>query len=172
ENTSVALSPDASALSIIFDNYSAEAGKQSPGRKQSDSSQCLVYIMMKLPAGVSIGIARADYRGFISLPAKGNGEVSASLGFLHQPYYLASNHMKQRFTGPIDENFQLSQKIKSPLWSKCGGNVYLMLQSSLKVKSNSHREQALAIIDSLDISHEQGATYEIVKRRCNNKIHR
>ena len=62
---SVSLSPDNSAISILFDQYVVEAG----GAKAFDRKNCNIAVPVHVPQGFSVSVIAIDYRGFVQLPA-------------------------------------------------------------------------------------------------------
>src|SRR4051812_18628969 len=64
---SAVLSPDRKSLSILFDQFQAEAGRTTG--QTVDRKSCNLAIPVHIPQGVSIALFKIDYRGFNSLPA-------------------------------------------------------------------------------------------------------
>ena len=50
-------------------------------------------------------------------------------------------------------------------WSPCGRQVMLEASASMRVMSNSSMQQAIASIDSVDVT--AGLLYKVQWRRCN-----
>src|SRR5258708_1302919 len=65
-SAAVAVSPDARALSILFDQFIAEAGGDT-GRSITRKT-CNLAVPVHIPQGYSVSIFQIDYRGFNSLP--------------------------------------------------------------------------------------------------------
>ena len=79
-SASVALSPDQTAISILFDQYVVEAG----GSKAFDRKNCNIAIPVRVPNGYSVSVFAIDYRGFTGIPAGGRAQLNVN-------YFLAGN---------------------------------------------------------------------------------
>ncbi len=154
-SASVTLSPDAKSLSIIFDSFLAQAG----GRKTIDRKSCNLAIPVHVPQGFSVSIIDVDYRGFVSLPRGSFARVQSEYFFAGQTGPI----LKKTFFGGLERDFLLSAKlgISSIVWSKCGQDVNLRVNTSLLLRS---RKEALAAIDSIDM--DAGLVYHLQWRRC------
>lgn len=158
---SASLSPDAKSLSILFDSYTLEAGRTTG--KRMDRKSCNVAIPVHVPQGYSLSIFQVDYRGFNSLPAGSNSQFNVE-------YFFAGSNgprYSQRFTGPVDRDFEISNKIaaESVVWSACGADTILRTNSNMVVNTNSRGDQTFASVDSADI--KAGIIYQLQWRRCN-----
>jgi hypothetical protein len=157
---SAALSPDRKSLSILFDQYSAEAGR-STGRKV-DRKACNVAIPVHVPQGYSISLFKVDYRGFNSLPAGGRSRLNVNYFFAGQrgPTYT------KEFHGEQNNNYFLTNNVaaESLVWSPCGADTNLRINSDLMVQSNASGQDTLATVDSTDI--KSGLIYHLQWKRC------
>ena len=102
---SAVLSPDNKSLSILFDQFSAEAGG-STGRSM-DRKSCNVSIPVHVPQGLSVSIIKIDYRGFNELP------YGASSTF-NVEYFLAGSTgpvYNRTFTGPLSEDYLINNEL-------------------------------------------------------------
>ena len=161
-SASVTLSPDAKALSIIFDQFLTEAGPSS-GRTL-DRKSCNIAVPVHVPNGFSISVIAVDYRGFVSLP---NSQATARL---QAEYFFAGMRgpvFAKDFRGRADQsyNFNNSLGIQAMVWSPCGADVNLRVNASMMLRNTSRMDDALATVDSADIS--AGIVYQIQMRRCN-----
>ncbi len=171
ENTSFALSPDASVLSVLFDEYKVEVDEDS--RSTYKYKNCIVVLPIKLKKGYKIGVSSLDYRGYVSLPEKASADVLSSISmvsphprFPHFYYFLHNGYQKKSFRGPADEEFLMNQRSKSVYYSGCGGTAYLYLNSSITIRSNRAKEYSLLTLDSLDISQDEGTSINLSARSC------
>ncbi len=93
------VSPDASAMTLIFDQYVAEVG---PGISASASRKfCNLVVDMVVPSGWQFSVFQVDYRGFADLK-------SATTGYMNSSYYFSGSDARTntrtttaRFSGPI-----------------------------------------------------------------------
>lgn len=157
---SVTLSPDLKSLSILFDQYVAQAGPMLG--KTIDRKTCNVAIPIHVPQGFSIAIINVDYRGFVSLPS-----YRASAQFASEYFFAGS--MGPRFTkmwnGPVDTDYLFNNVLgmQSVVWSPCGADVNMRVNTSMLVK-NLGQGDALASVDSADF--KAGLVYQIAWRSC------
>lgn len=158
---SATLSPDKKSLSIIFDEYFVEAG--SVNDKRLARKNCSIAIPVHVPQGFSVSIIDVDYRGYVSLPRRAQARFSAEYFFagIRGPIFTKT------FRGATDEDYVLRNKLglNATVWSKCGADVNLRVNSSMMVRVASTRDDALATVDSADF--DAGILYKLQWRRCN-----
>lgn len=158
-SASVSLSPDQKAISILFDQYVVEAG----GSRAFDRKNCNIAVPVHVPSGYSVSVFAIDYRGFTGLPAGGRATLNVD-------YFLAGQGRGARtsktFTGPVSTDYLKSDSlgVEAVVWSGCGADTILRANTTMLVQSNARREQAVATVDSADIS--AGLVYHIQMRRC------
>jgi hypothetical protein len=157
---SAVLSPDFKTLSILFDQYSAEAGR-STGRNL-DRKSCNIAIPVHVPSGLSISLFQVDYRGFNSLPAGGSSRMSVEYFFAGQ---RGPNYTKD-FRGELNQNFLVTNKLlgESLIWSACGAQTNLRVNSNITAQTNARNEQTITTIDSADL--KSGLIYHVQWRTC------
>lgn len=157
-SASVTVSPDASSLSILFDNYVAEAGS---GRSM-DRKSCNISVPVSVPNGYSVAVIQVDYRGFNFVPRGGMSRFDAE-------YFWAGARgprISRTFMGPVNDSYTISDGLiaSTMVWTPCGADVNLRVNTSMMAKSNARGEQTLATVDSADIS--SGLIYHLQWRRC------
>lgn len=161
-SASVALSPDSKQLSIIFDQFLTEAGPAS-GRTL-DRKSCNIAVPVHVPSGFSISVLAVDYRGFVSLPS------NQSTAQLQAEYFFAGMRgpiFAKSFVGRQDSNYTFTNTlgVQAMVWSPCGADTNLRVNASMMLRNTSRMSDALATVDSADIS--AGIVYQIQMRRCN-----
>src|SRR5690349_12789811 len=72
---SVSVSPAGDAVSILFDQYVAEAGRTTARR--IDRKSCNITIPVSVPSGYSVAVFAVDYRGYNAVPAGGYARFDA-----------------------------------------------------------------------------------------------
>lgn len=158
-SAAVALSPDQSAISILFDQYVVEAG----GKKSFDRKNCNIAIPVHVPQGYSVSVFAIDYRGFTGLPSGGRAQLSVD-------YFLAGQgrgiRTSKTFYGPSSTDYLKSDNLglEAIVWSGCGADTILRANTTMLVQSNSRRDQAMATVDSADV--QAGLVYHIQWRQC------
>lgn len=159
-SASVTLSPDNTALSIIFDDYMVEAGG-ADGKKVARKN-CSIAIPVHVPQGFSVSLIEADYRGYVSLPRQAQARFSVEYFFAGKqgPKY------NKTFSGYTDKDYTINNKlgVYANVWSACGADVNLRVNSSLLVRTNRHNDEALATVDTADFS--SGIIYQLQWKRC------
>ena len=162
-SAAVALSPDESSISILFDTYVAEAG----GARRIDRKSCNLAIPVHVPAGMSISLISMDYRGFTSVPSGGSAVFNAE-------YFFAGGSgpiQSQTFRGPRNDDFTITHEVpmEAQIWSPCGQDVILRANTSMRAMTNSRGDQVLATVDSQDVhgSTDGGFFFFIEERNCN-----
>ncbi len=160
-SASAALSPDSKTLSVLFDQYTVEAGASS--NRSMDRKACNLAIPVHVPHGYSVAVFQVDYRGFASIPRGGRGQFNVEY------FFAGSQGPKQTktFLGPSSDTYNLTSQLTAEqvVWSPCGADTNLRVNTSLLVQTNAGREQALASVDSADIT--AGIVYQIQWRQCN-----
>ncbi len=157
-SASVTLSPDQSALSILFDSYVAEAG----GARRVDRKSCNISVPVEVPQGYSVAVFKVDYRGFNALP---RGAMSR----LESEYFWAGSRgprSSKTFTGPLNDSYTSTDSLLATtlVWTPCGASVNLRVNTSMMAQTNVRGDQALATVDSADVS--SGLIYHLQWRRC------
>ncbi len=158
-SASVTLSPDAKSLSIIFDQFIAEAGPNVG--KRLDRKACNIAIPVHVPSGYSISIIAVDYRGFVSLPRNATAKLSAEYFFagMQGPRFVKDFRGVQN----TDYTFNNTLGVAANVWSPCGADVNLRVNANMML-TNSGFEDAMATVDSTDIN--AGIIYQLQFRRC------
>jgi len=159
-SASVTVSPDQSAITVLFDQFNAEAGQAT--QRRFDRKSCNLTIPVEVPNGFSVAIFKVDYRGFNLIPRGGMNRFDAE-------YFWAGSRgprLSRVFYGPLNDSFTLTDELlaQTMVWTPCGQSVNLRVNASMMVKSNSRLDQTLGMVDSADIS--SGMVYHIQFRRC------
>lgn len=154
------LSPDSKTLSVLFDQYIAEAGT-SVG-KTLDRKSCNLAIPVTIPQGLSVSLIKVDYRGFVSVP-KG---ASARFGV---EYFFAGARgpsTVENFRGPVEREYTITDKLQASaiVWSACGEDVTLRVNSNMLAKSNARGDDVLATVDSTDVDTKM--VYHLQWKQC------
>ena len=158
-SASVTLSPDAKSLSILFDEYYVEAGGAT--NKSMQRKSCNIAIPVHVPQGLSVSVLTIDYRGYNSLPkgAKSTFAVEYFFAGIQGPKF------SKTFNGELDKDYLITNKLKAEalVWSKCGADVNLRTNSSIRVQTKQNKE-ALATVDSQDVS--AAIVYQLQWKKC------
>lgn len=160
-SAAVSVSPDQSSVSILFDQYIVEAGGANPNIARKS---CNIAVPVKIPQGYSVSVFQVDYRGYVFTPRGGSARFSAE-------YFFAGSRgpvLTQNFSGGTDREYIFTNNLigEALVWSSCGADTHLRANTSMMVRSNGRGDEALATVDSADIS--SGIIYHIQWKRCHN----
>jgi len=159
-SVSTSLSPDEQQLSVLFDQFVAEAGPAS-GRTL-DRKSCNISIPVTVPGGYSVSIVGVDYRGFVGLPSRrATARFSAEYFFANMP----GPRMQRNFVGSQNTDYLIENDliVSAQTWSACGAATNLRINASIMLQ-NTDGNDAIATVDSADIS--SGLLYQLQIRRC------
>jgi hypothetical protein len=156
----VALSPDAKAISILFDEFVVEAGGDT-GRSL-ERKTCNIAVPVHVPQGISVSVFKIDYRGFNSLPygAYSRFRVEYFFAGTQGPTY------ERQFNGRLEADYLLTNSLEATavVWSECGKSVILRANTAMLVRTNSSQQQSYSSVDSADIT--AGLVFNIAWKRC------
>jgi len=160
-SASATLTDDGSVLSILFDQFVVEAGNTT-GRR-IDRKNCSLRIPVNVGQGYQVALIAFDYRGFVAVPWGGQAVFDASYAYIGQPTPV---RFSKTFGGGANQNYSVKNELISTTttWSPCGRQVMLEANASMRVMSNSSMQQAMASIDSVDVT--AGLLYKVQWRRC------
>lgn len=174
------LSPDLTAISVIYDDYVVMAaqgsGKRDPRSGLWNAQKvCINRIPLFVDRGTQVQLIQADHRGFAFVPAGARGEVESmvnanlmkgndprSLGRSLLPEALRATHV---ILAGHSEDFFFRQSVGQEVWSPCGQNLILWVNSAVRVSTRS--EEVTVQMDSTDLSSEAVALqFRIRIRAC------
>ena len=159
-SVSAVLSPDQKTLSVLFDSYVAEAGGSSGNT--IDRKNCTLAIPVHVPQGFSVSLYKVDYRGYTYVPRGANAQFNVE-------YFFAGYRGprgQRSFNGPVDSEYLISNDIAvgALVWSPCGADTNLRINSAMTARTNARREQVMATVDSTDV--RSSMLYHIAWQRC------
>ncbi|MDC0255259.1 DUF4360 domain-containing protein [Bacteriovoracales bacterium] len=159
-SASATLSPDQKSLSLIFDEFVVEAGGDT--RRRIARKSCNIAIPVHIPQGLSVSVIQVDYRGYNFLPRGASAKFSAEYFFAgtQGPKYTRT------FRGELDDEYIIenSLPVGAVVWSACGADVNLRVNSSMMVRTNRRKSEALSTVDSADFS--SGIIYRLAWKEC------
>ena len=161
-SASVSITEDGKTMSVLFDQFSAEAGNTT-GRR-IDRKSCNLRVPIKVPQGYSVALIGIDYRGFNAIPGSG-----AYTEFNAEYFYAGSRgpRFTRRFQGPQSNEYLINNKLIATnlVWSQCGAEVIFGINAAATAMANTQMQQTMMIVDSADIT--AGLLYQFSWRRCN-----
>lgn len=153
------ISEDARAFTLLFDSYTVQAG---PGILPPENRKaCNLNVDIHVPNGWQYTLFTVDTRGFLNLEA-GTSAVQQN------KYYFQSGFgpsLSSNFNGPRVGDYTTRDLVgvSSLVWSPCGINRSLNIQTSVRVAASAGR-RAFATVDSID--GEFKYLYGVQWRRC------
>ncbi len=153
----LAMNPDGSDLSILFSRYFAAAGGET-GRL-FDRKACGLAIPIHIPAGLSVSLVRVDYLGFAGVPSGGQAKFGVE-------YFFAGSH-GERIERVFDESsgeFLLTDEIATGIWSECGADTILRVNTSMSVITNESGDLTVGALASAQAT--TGFHYRFAIRSC------
>ena len=159
------VSPDATAFTLIFDNYVAEAG---PGVSLANSRKnCQLALDLDYPDGWSFSVVHLVYRGYVSLDPLVNALQKSTFYFQGS---AAQESRETPFYGAQDTDFTVEDYIPTQqlIWSPCHVQRALNINSQVRLDTRSAARNARGLIttDSID-GETQAFTYGLAWQRCN-----
>lgn len=159
-SASVAIAPDAKALSILFDQFVVEAGGNTG--KTMERKTCNIAIPVHVPQGYSVSIFQIDYRGFNSLPYGAYSRFNVE-------YFFAGTQgpgYEKQFNGRIEDEYLLRNTLvaSAVVWSECGKSVILRANTGMLVRTNGQRQASYSSVDSVDVA--AGLIFNLKWKRC------
>ncbi|PGH19826.1 hypothetical protein AJ80_03743 [Polytolypa hystricis UAMH7299] len=145
------LSDDRSVMTLIFDQYVAAFGPDYPVAEARKN--CQLNINLRYPGGFQYSVFSADYRGYAYLEEGVSGTQKSTYYFSGQPVQTST---ETNWTGPYDADYFIHDEAPSTstVWSPCGGNGLLNINSQLRL-SGDRTKAGLLTNDSIDGSFVQ-----------------
>lgn len=161
-SASATLTPDGSVLSVLFDQFTAEAGNTTARR--IDRKNCSLRIPVNVANGYQVALLAFDYRGFVAVPNGGSAVLDASYAYIGQPFPV---RFSKTFSGGSNKNYSVTNELVSTTltWSPCGKQVMLEANVSARTIAPSNMQQTMLAVDSVDV--QAGILYSVRFQRCN-----
>jgi hypothetical protein len=162
---SIVLSPDGSALSLLFDQFTIESSLISDGEIQR--KVCRISSPLNLPANHSIGVYKVDYRGFAKLGAKQQAELDVQY-FLGPHDKEHGRVFKRKIKGPKEGDYLFSETIGAGQMKQAGCGVAAMLDVSITLSLDAKRQtsQAMTSLDTTDAAPLGALVFHLNLKKC------
>lgn len=150
---SYTLTPDGSALSVLFSQFTAQATSETDPRQRS---ACNLVLRIRMAPGYGIGIINADYRGFASVVGPNSRAVFRSTWVLRDNGQKVATgpELNQTFNSGFNDNFYVRTPNPEIQWMGCNDRqARLILQSNITAVARKGSE-AMITVDSSDINAE------------------
>ncbi|KAF3021613.1 hypothetical protein E8E14_013898 [Neopestalotiopsis sp. 37M] len=146
-----AISSDAQTITVLYDSFIAQAG---PGITPAEARKnCQLNVQVELPQGWQFSVFKADYRGYAFLQDGDKGVIKATYYFSGDSTQISS---ELDLAGAYDDNYLKTDEfgIESTVWSPCGEEGLLNVNSEVRVTPLTTTNTALLTVDSTDLSFE------------------
>ncbi|KAH6654183.1 hypothetical protein BKA67DRAFT_271770 [Truncatella angustata] len=146
-----AISSDAQTITLLYDSFVAQAG---PGITPSEARKnCQLNLQLSLPQGWQFSVFKADYRGYAYLQDGDKGVIKATYYFSGDSTQVSS---QLDLKGAYDDNYLKTDEfgIESTVWSPCGEEGLLNVNSEVRVTPLNTTNIALLTVDSTDLNFE------------------
>ncbi|MGW1640252.1 DUF4360 domain-containing protein [Streptomyces lavendulae] len=149
-SATVAVSPDNTAFTVAYSEYTAQVGKDT---KATDfRKNCQLGLRVNVPQGYTFAITQADYRGFASLAPGASGEQRASYYFQGMSETARRSHTLR---GRYQDNWQVSDQvaIEALVYHPCGAKRNLNINTELLAQagtSDTANTTSFLTMDSTD----------------------
>ncbi|WP_042364768.1 DUF4360 domain-containing protein [Streptacidiphilus neutrinimicus] len=147
--TAATVSPDATAFTVTYSNYLAQAGGNS--LPTDFRKNCQLVVQINAPQGFTYAIAEADYRGYAYLAPGASGIEAANYYFQGQAQTGTLSHA---FNGAMSDDWQATDtaSVASLVWAPCGETRDLNINTQLLVRAGSQSpgQTSFMTMDSTD----------------------
>lgn len=155
------ISPDQKALTVIFDNFAAQAGPGYP--LSANRAFCQLAVDLRFDPGWQVAVFDATYRGFADLEPGVRAAHETSYYFSGSP--LTSGPLLWNMVGPFTSNFSRTDSFSTTVWSECGAVRPLNIKTNLFV-TNRHAPSNMGLVTNDTTDLQVRLEFGLVYRRC------
>jgi hypothetical protein len=158
------LSSDLTTLTLIYDDFIAQAGKDIKPKEYRKN--CQINVKLHYPQGWQFSVFKADYRGHATLPKGAWGTCKATYYFSGDSHQVSSS---KKIDGPCDEDYLKTDVfgVESTVWSPCGDEGMLNINSAIQLSPLDSEKRALLTSESTDLKFKQ--IQYLQWRKCHKK---
>ncbi|TMW61753.1 hypothetical protein Poli38472_010816 [Pythium oligandrum] len=167
---SIAIVPakDGQSMSVLFSQFTASTSAD----RHRDRKTCNLAIPVNTLPGISIGIFRVDYRGYVSVP-----EVNGSYADFKVSYFFAEvpgpTHNKF-WNSTVEKDYFLRSRagVNTVMWSPCrdSSSIFRINAAVTAVRGGGGDDDDVddtsISVDTADVTVEDGMRYYITYKRC------
>lgn len=160
-STTVSVSLDNEAFTVLFSEYLAQVGVGAA--KKDDVKDCRIKLRVNAVAGFAYAIQSVDHRGFATLAPGATASQTGSFHFHGSSRVPGRSH---HFAGPYDDSWQTTDPGAAD-FGVCGKSRNLDIDTLLQVgvgRSDPATTTSVIGMDSADGS--IASTYRLAWRRC------
>ena len=163
-SAAVAVSPDNTAFTVTYSEYTAQVGV---GSKPTDfRKNCQLNLRVHVPQGFTYAIAQADYRGFAHLVRGATAQQRANYYFQGHSQTVYTTHP---YRGPISDDWQATDTVdvEALVFHPCGEQRLFNINTELRVNkgtSDPNTTTSFITMDSTDGA--INTIYHFAWKRC------
>jgi hypothetical protein len=158
--TTIAVSPDNEAFTIIYSTYLAQAGAGS--KNKDERKKCSVTIRLNVPPNLTYAISAVDYRGFAHLEPGASATLTAKYDFQGAGTPRNTVHT---FPSGLDDTWQITDTVGGKaVFGKCGKDRKVDIDTELRAQAD--RANAPTSLIAMDSTDSQVNTYHLTYRSC------
>lgn len=159
----VEVNPEKTTFTVKFSEYVAQVGADVP--RTGFRRNCQLTVDVAVPAGQTFAIVTADYRGYAYLESGATGLQKANYYFQGMPETQSTEH---RFTGPLDDNWQVSETADFPVYAPCEETRLLNINTELRVGLGTSDPETVSLMTMDSEDHNIDTTYQLDVRQCDD----
>lgn len=155
----VAVSPDNTAFTVTYSDYTAQVG---PGvSATARRKNCQINLLVNVPGGFTYAISQVDLRGYASLAKGASALEQASYYFMGTS---PTGYISHTVSGPMDDNWQFTDAAESAslVYAPCGEQRNLNVNTELRVSGSG--ASSFITMDSTDGS--VSTIYHFAWKKC------
>jgi hypothetical protein len=161
---SLCISNASLSFTLIFDNYVASIGPSVPITE--NRKNCQINLDLAYPGGFQYSILSTTYRGYVHVDAGVTGRQQSTFYFSGRKSIiiqiftqLLTQNLESgqvvtgtNFKGPRDGDYSITDSLPltSTVWSPCGAQTALNINSQVRLTSTSSTATGLITDDSAD----------------------
>jgi hypothetical protein len=158
----VAVAPDNTAFTVTYSEYLTQAGygtKPTDGRKN-----CQLNLRVHVPQGFTYAIASAQYRGFKHVEKGATGLQKANYYFQGDALTGTKEHPIK--AGEADWQFNDEVGVDALVWSKCGAERNLNINTELRVSAGTSDKKSTSFINMDSTDAAINTIYHFAWEKC------
>ncbi|KAH8891189.1 hypothetical protein GQ53DRAFT_649066 [Thozetella sp. PMI_491] len=146
------LSDDLAAITLLYDNLTAQAGNGVPASEYRKN--CQLNFKINYSSGWQFSVVKADYRGYAQLPTGDSGTTKATYYFSGDSQQFSS---AMTIDGPYEGDYIKIDQIglDRTVWSPCGREALFNINSEVRLSPSDATNHAMMTVRLTDLKFTQ-----------------
>lgn len=157
----VEVNPEETTFTVKYSEYVAQAGADIP--RTDFRKNCQLTVDVVVPPGQTYAVVTADYRGYAYLEPGATGLQKANYYFQGMP---ETQSTEQGFTGPLDDNWQVSETADLAVYAPCEETRFLNINTELRVNRGTSDPETVSLMTMDSQDHNIDTTYQLDLKEC------